>query len=161
MKRQRIIIPHFIFDDYSGVGQVRNLRSPASTGEILLPDRVKPFARPSPPLPSAPATCYTATMQDRPNRNDDHYVREGGPYAEMIRELVESGRFDSAAEVVLEGLALVRERELLRKAHDVWLRGEIQKGIDSADRGELIPADEVFARLQAKYSQRAKDDLAS
>lgn len=97
-------------------------------------------------------------MQDRtPKRNDDDtYAREGGPYADMIRELVESGRYGSAAEVVLEGLALVRERELARKAHDDWLKAEIQKGIDSADRGELIPAEKVFERLEAKYRAMAE-----
>lgn len=94
-------------------------------------------------------------MQDRSKRNDDEYVREGGPYADMIRELVESGRFGSAAEVVLEGLALVRERELARKAYNDWLRAEIQKGIDSADRGELIPADEVFASLRTEIEKVA------
>ena len=41
-------------------------------------------------------------MQDKPKRNDDVYVREGGPYADLLRELVESGRYGSAAEVVLE-----------------------------------------------------------
>ncbi len=94
-------------------------------------------------------------MTGEAKRNDDIYVREGGPYADMIRELVESGRFESAAEVVLEGLALVREQELARKARGDWLRNEIQQGIDSADQGELIPAEEVFARLEAKYSKAA------
>lgn len=94
-------------------------------------------------------------MTNDTKRNDDIYVREGGPYADMIRELVESGRFDSPAEVVLEGLALVREQELARKARSDWLREEIQKGIDSADRGELIPAEEVFARLDEKYRKAA------
>ena len=96
-------------------------------------------------------------MQDRtPKRNDDAYAHEGGPYADMIRELVESGRYGSAAEVVLEGLALVRERELASKAHDEWLKAQVQKGIDSADRGELIPAEEVFDRLEAKYRAMAE-----
>ena len=95
-------------------------------------------------------------MQDTPKRNSsDIYAAEGGPYADMIRELVECGRYGSAAEVVLEGLALVRERELARKAKDNWLKAEIQKGIDSADRGDLIPAEEVFDRLRAKYQAMA------
>lgn len=90
-------------------------------------------------------------IQDTPKRNvPDVYVQEGGPYADMIRELVESGRYGSAAEVVLEGLALVREREMARKAKDDWLKAEIQKGIDSADRGNLIPAEVVFASLRAE-----------
>ena len=95
-------------------------------------------------------------MEHETRKNDDEYVREAGPYADMVRELVESGRFDSAAEVVLEGLALLRERELLRKADQDWLKAEIQKGIDSADRGELIPADEVFAELRAAIDGKVK-----
>ena len=97
-------------------------------------------------------------MQDTPKRNvPDVYVQEGGPYADMIRELVESGRYGSAAEVVLDGLALVRERELARKAKDDWLKAEIQKGIDSADRGDLIPAEEVFNRLREKFRAMADE----
>ena len=88
---------------------------------------------------SKPIRPLMPSMANDVKRNDDIYVREGGPYADMIRDLVESGRFDSPAEVVLEGLALVREQELARKARSDWLREEIQKGMDSADRGELIP----------------------
>ena len=89
-------------------------------------------------------------MQDTPKRNDED-VRAGGPYADLLRELVESGRYGSAAEAVLDALSLLRDQELLRKAKQDWLKAEIQKGIDSADRGELIPAEEVFDRLRAKY----------
>lgn len=95
-------------------------------------------------------------MQDTRKRNDDDYVREGGPCADLIRELVESGRYESAAEVVLDALALLRDQELLRKAKQDWLKVEVQKGIDEADRGELIPAEEVFARLEAKYRAMAE-----
>lgn len=95
-------------------------------------------------------------MQDTPKRNDDEYVREGGPYADLIRELVESGRYESAAEVVLDALSLLRDQELLRKATQEWLKSEVDKGLAQADRGELIPAEEVFARLEAKY--RAMSD---
>lgn len=95
-------------------------------------------------------------MQETARRNDDDaFEAEGGPYADMIRELVESGRYGSAAEVILEGLALVRERELLRKAGQDWLKREVQIGIDQADRGELIPAEEVFDRLESKYRKMA------
>lgn len=95
-------------------------------------------------------------MEDTTRRNDDEYVREGGPYADLIRELVESGRYGSAAEVVLDALSLLRDQELLRKAQQEWLRVEIQKGIDSADRGELIPAENVLNRLEAKYRAMAE-----
>ena len=58
-------------------------------------------------------------------------------------------------EVVLEGLALVREQELARKAKQEWLRAEVQKGIDEADRGDLIPMEEVFASLRSELASRA------
>jgi antitoxin HicB len=44
---------------------------------------------------------------------------------------------------VLDALSLLRDQELLRKIQRDWLEAEIQKGIDSAERGELIPAEEV------------------
>ncbi|MGH6816842.1 MAG: ribbon-helix-helix domain-containing protein [Hyphomicrobiaceae bacterium] len=95
-------------------------------------------------------------MQDTYNRNDDEYVRAGGPYAGLIRELVENGRYGSAAEVVLDALSLLRDRELLLKAKEDWLKAEVQKGVDSADRSELLPAEEVFDRLEAKYRAMAE-----
>ena len=99
-------------------------------------------------------------MQDTPKRNTqepsgDIYVREGGPYAGLIRELVESGRYGSTAEVILDALSLLRDREFARKAGRDWLRAEIQKGIDSADRGELIPAEDVFSSLRAELQALA------
>lgn len=89
--------------------------------------------------------------------NDDEYVHAAGPYADMVRELVQSGRYGSSAEVMLEGLSLLRERELLRKASQDWLQAEVQKGIESANRGELTQSDEVFDRLEAKYMGMAQN----
>jgi predicted transcriptional regulator len=41
-----------------------------------------------------------------------------------------------------------------------WARfeAEIQKGVDSADRGELYDADDVFEPLERKYRSMAKRD---
>ena len=90
-------------------------------------------------------------MQDTPKRNDEEYQREGGPYADLIRELVDSGRYGSAAEVVLDALSRLRDDELLRKAKHDWLMTEVRKGAEQADRGELAPADGIFDRLESKY----------
>ena len=94
-------------------------------------------------------------MSDLRNKPDE-FVRAGGPYADLVRELVESGQFESPAEVVLEGLALLKDQELLRKAREADLRAAIQEGIDQADRGETIPAEDVFERLKAKYQSMAR-----
>lgn len=41
--------------------------------------------------------------------------------------------------------------ELVRRSvdQDAWFLAEVQKGIDSADRGELSPHEEVVARMRA------------
>ncbi len=94
---------------------------------------------------------------DEPKRafTRDDYVRAAGPYADLVCELVESGAFEHPADVVLEGLALLDEHEQTRRAMDAKLKAAIQVGIDQADRGELIPAEEVFARLRARLVSKA------
>jgi len=47
--------------------------------------------------------------------------------------------------------------EVLEKLKLDDMRREIQKGIDSADRGELIPADVVLDRLRKRAEQRMKE----
>lgn len=83
-------------------------------------------------------------------------VNLGEQLEAFITEAVRNGRYGSRSEVLREGVRLVQEREAK------WARfeAEIQKGIDSADRGELIPAEEVFDRLERKYRTMAKRDAA-
>ena len=95
-------------------------------------------------------------MSNALKRNDDVYVRAAGPYADLVRELVESGEFDHPAHVILEGLALLEEHELTRKALDQKMRTAIQVGLDEADRGDVIPAEDALAELRARYAKTAK-----
>src|SRR5271168_2218332 len=50
---------------------------------------------------------------------------------QFVHETVHSGRFQSASEVVRTALRLLEEQERERQARLDWLRGEIQKGLDS------------------------------
>lgn len=57
----------------------------------------------------------------------------------------------------LVGTFSQKERAKLRKELQLEeLRYEIQKGIDAADRGELIPAEQVFAELKQRIAERKK-----
>ncbi|TIO05962.1 type II toxin-antitoxin system ParD family antitoxin [Mesorhizobium sp.] len=77
----------------------------------------------------------------------------GSRYEALVRELVESGRYASASEVVRDSLRLLEEREEQRKAKLAALREDIRRGIES---GPGIPAGQVFERLEAKYSGKSR-----
>jgi antitoxin ParD1/3/4 len=62
-----------------------------------------------------------------------------------ISDLVSRGAFANEAQALDEAVLLLKRRESLR--------ADVQLGIDQADRGELIPADEVFSRLEERADQ--------
>ena len=83
-------------------------------------------------------------------------VNLGDKLEAFIEQAVKNGRYGSRSEVLREGVRLGQEREA-KWAH---FDAEIQKGIDSADRGELTDADEVFDRLERKYRRTTGGDRA-
>ncbi|MBR0755109.1 type II toxin-antitoxin system ParD family antitoxin [Bradyrhizobium jicamae] len=75
----------------------------------------------------------------------------GKHFEAMIDDLVESGRYATASEVMREGLRLVEEREARRQAKLEALREEIQKGFDS---GPAEPVGDMFERIKAEGRKR-------
>jgi len=75
-------------------------------------------------------------------------VSVGKDFEEFVRCKVASGDYASVSEVVRDGLRLLKEKELLLAARLQSLRGEIQKGIDQADAGELSDGPEVMNELR-------------
>jgi|SRR5689334_20944558 antitoxin ParD1/3/4 len=74
-----------------------------------------------------------------------------------IRYAVDSGRYATASEVVREAVREwkgkpreIPERVRVPKTKAEFLR-RIQRSIESADRNNVKPAEEVFRRLEAKY----------
>jgi len=70
-----------------------------------------------------------------------------------VTTLVTSGRYGSKSEVLREGVRLIQEREAQLEALDAV----IARGVadSEADRGK--PADQVFDRLEKKYSAMVND----
>lgn len=70
-------------------------------------------------------------------------VNLGEQLEAFITDAVKNGRYGSRSEVLREGVRLVQEREAK------WARfdAEIQKAIESADRGESIPLEQAFDEL--------------
>jgi Arc/MetJ-type ribon-helix-helix transcriptional regulator len=65
--------------------------------------------------------------------------------ARYIAEAVERGVYASDAEALDEAVTLLKKRD--------QLRSDILFGMSQADKGELLPGDEVFERLE----QRARE----
>lgn len=78
-------------------------------------------------------------------------VRIDAQFETMIRDLVESGRFASPADVVNAALA---HFEAIEVEQEDWLRREGVARIDAWRGGDrrASPAADVFARLRARRS---------
>ena len=59
----------------------------------------------------------------------------------LIEEKVASGMYNSASEVIREGLRLLQEREQLREIRLEELRKQVQIGLDELDNGQSAPLD--------------------
>ena len=80
-------------------------------------------------------------------------VMISGDAERFVREELESGRYDSAQEVVREGLRLLHEREILDHQRRERLNEQIEEGLAQLDRGEGIAGELVF---QAQWEKSRK-----
>src|ERR1700689_4226872 len=68
----------------------------------------------------------------------------------LVESKVKSGRYQSASEVIREGLRLLDDQDRLRAAQLEEVRRKIQIGVDQLDRGEGIEGGAVLAELKQK-----------
>ncbi|MBK7771242.1 MAG: type II toxin-antitoxin system ParD family antitoxin [bacterium] len=81
-------------------------------------------------------------------------VSVGKDFEEFVKGKVASGDYASVSEVVRDGLRLLREKDLILEARLQSLRGEIQKGLDQADAGQLLDGPAVMAELRELIKNR-------
>jgi antitoxin ParD1/3/4 len=81
-------------------------------------------------------------------------VSVGKEFEEYVKGKVASGDYASVSEVVRDGLRLLREKDLVLEARLQALRGEIQKGLDQADAGQLLDGPAVMAELRDLIQRR-------
>jgi Arc/MetJ-type ribon-helix-helix transcriptional regulator len=69
----------------------------------------------------------------------------------FVDEQLAKGAWDSADMLFAYGVLLIQNEIEFDSPESVeWLRKEINKGIESANRGELVDADKVFDELEAR-----------
>ena len=76
----------------------------------------------------------------------------------FVSAKVESGRYNSASEVVREALRLLEEHDSARAAQLMEFNGELKRRLASLNRGEVVDPAAARARLQRKSAQRRKPD---
>jgi antitoxin ParD1/3/4 len=75
---------------------------------------------------------------------------------QFVQTKVESGRYNSASEVVREALRLLQDHEQARAAQLAEFNQELGRRLASLDRGEKVDPAKVRVRLQRKSEERQK-----
>jgi antitoxin ParD1/3/4 len=83
----------------------------------------------------------------------------GEHYEKFVRDLVASGRYASASEVLRDSLRLLEDAEVLRGVRTEELRKLIQEGIDSGP-SEPWDVEDIKAEGRRRLATRAGKDAA-
>jgi antitoxin ParD1/3/4 len=75
---------------------------------------------------------------------------------QYVSAKVESGRYNSASEVVREALRLLEEHEQARAMQLAEFNSELGRRLDSLDRGHSLSPAEARSRLKQKSDARRK-----
>ena len=73
---------------------------------------------------------------------------------QIINQKVKNGRYNSASEVVREGLRLLQQRDEMHEAKLNALRAEIQKGTDSLEAGRYRDLDDAMVDIKKRMMAR-------
>ena len=72
----------------------------------------------------------------------------------FVATKVETGRYNSASEVVREALRLLEEHDVVRAAQLAELNEGLGRRLSSLNRGESVDPGEARARLRSKSERR-------
>jgi antitoxin ParD1/3/4 len=73
---------------------------------------------------------------------------------QFVQERVATGRYQTASEVIRDGLRLLENQEREREANLAGLKAKLKRGAAQADRGEFVEPDAVLKRIDARKRGR-------
>lgn len=81
----------------------------------------------------------------------------------MVHGKVQTGRYNSASEVVREALRLMEERDRVKAMHRDELRKKIASGLTSLEEGRFSDGEEFFAQMDAAFDEEicAKEKMVA
>ena len=84
-------------------------------------------------------------------------VSLGNKWEKFVDKKVSSGDYQTASEVLREGLRLLEERDLLKRisvSSMAELEQKLMEGAASLDRGEAVEGEEAFKRVRQRIKDR-------
>ncbi len=76
-------------------------------------------------------------------------------FEDLVRDLIASGRFANAREVVRAGLRLLQESEAEREARRREIMAKVEEGLADIRAGRTIPAEDVFREIDELIARKA------
>jgi antitoxin ParD1/3/4 len=76
---------------------------------------------------------------------------------QFVQQRVATGRYQTASEVIREGLRLLEHQERDREAAFLALKKKLDRGAAQAERGEFVDPDEVLKKIESRKRQRAAE----
>lgn len=74
----------------------------------------------------------------------------------FVAHCVESGRYQSASEVVRTALRLLEDQEATQASERDRVRLLVREGVAQLDRGEVVEGKDVFRRLSQKHRKASR-----
>jgi antitoxin ParD1/3/4 len=80
---------------------------------------------------------------------------------QFVQERLASGRYQTASEVVREGLRLLELQERDRDAAYKALKAKLKRGAEQAERGEVVDGEEFLEQLIQRLESRSRESGAA